>query len=650
MANEHIIVIFNIVILVVFIIITMLSRKFLAENQLSSVDLEKEKKTEALIEKYFENGTTIEEKRKFQEMDVLKHKIEGEIQKETSKMTKKAKYSVKKMNAETQMIEQGGKAYSMFGVGLKSAMPRNTKEHTKDMTDLMDAVKMLEGFDQDQYKQESSDRDDIARGLFFDRIATKINRVMRKEKLNKVPYIIFDKIVVLGYNNVKNVTRKDIKDSLNFMKDTGYIKGYIEINPQLIIITQTEEELKFSNPEKVVLVFIYEEDDPLTLEKLMEGAKWKKDYALKIINGLVDKGIAIFENNEITIKGFETKEEKQTRKLLEKEIDDRLKEKEKNRLEQQKSLEKEYEDILPESPEIEEIEKLTPEEEKEIKEEEEKKRKSEAEIIKKAEAVKNIKKPSVKSLPQVKSLKKSSKIKGNIKVVETKIKSVPKPSKEVDLSADELVGVDDGLKDSIAGKKEILENEVDPFAGIDPGADLDMESLMSNINKNEKSEKAENTGDPDLDNLNFDDLDFSQYVGDDADEELSEEAIIDGILSIYEKYEHINGGLFDVRMIHINLLELYVDITIEEIEKCIDSLKKMGLVKDVIDLKPVTLWLFKFSSKKLDENTLLLLKEIGVKGYITKKEAMKSLNWDEEKVLNVMKKLQDLEVLRLDDK
>jgi hypothetical protein len=154
-----------------------------------------------------------------------------------------------------------------------------------------------------------------------------------------------------------------------------------------------------------------------------------------------------------------------------------------------------------------------------------------------------------------------------------------------------------------------------------------------------KSEPAED---------DFENIIGSEFVGDNIDEALSEEAIVDGILSIYERYEHINGGLMDIRLIQALLKDLYPDITIIEIINSIETLKSMGLVTKDFTLGSVTILLFK--DIQLDNDMLALLKEISMNGYETKEEVADSLDWDEEKTLNVMKQLQDIEVLRLDEK
>ncbi len=146
----------------------------------------------------------------------------------------------------------------------------------------------------------------------------------------------------------------------------------------------------------------------------------------------------------------------------------------------------------------------------------------------------------------------------------------------------------------------------------------------------------------------FDNIIGSEFVGDDIDEEIHDEAIIEGIVTIFENYEHMNGGLMDVRLIRNYLSELYPDITVEQILNTLDAIIEMGLVRTIFEFPQTTVLLFK--DMVLDEEMKLLLGSILKFGRMNKTEMGEKLSWDEELTLNVMKRLQDIEVLRLDEK
>jgi len=275
---EIIVIILDIVMIGVFVAVMQLARNYFNRQETQVKEEIKESSLEKILKKNFEESQILEQKQKFKEMELLRQQIETEIKQKTAVMTQKAEQTMASVEPEEEVIEQGGKIYAQFGIGLENAMPRNKEEQIKDMSDLMDAVKMLEGFDQENYYQDRDKSEDMAKGMFYDKITTKLYAAMKTEKLNKEPLVVFDKLVYLGLKNIKNIGRKELVESLRYMKEAGFIKNYFEVNPQLIFITQTDEKLRFTNPEKVVLVFASEED-VLTLPRLMEAAKWQEDYA-----------------------------------------------------------------------------------------------------------------------------------------------------------------------------------------------------------------------------------------------------------------------------------------------------------------------------------------------------------------------------------
>ncbi|MHA1729537.1 MAG: hypothetical protein ACTSWY_12500 [Promethearchaeota archaeon] len=582
METDLIIIILNVVMAIIFIIIVFLSRKYIPV-EVSQTEFHR-----------------------------LKKKIEMEIEQKSEERAQKAEISIKDMNSEQKTIDHGGKIFSTFNIDLKSAMPKNRKELKKDMTDLMETVKKLEGFDKEQYIKEDKTGPNVGTTMFLDRISSRLLKIMKKEKLDKEPILIFDKLVYIALKNINNISRSDIMDCLEYMKEAEYVQDYIEINPQLTIISQMKKEIKFSNPEKVVLVFAQDENK-LTFKKLMENSKWSKSYAKKVVNGLVKNGIAEIFDDVIKIRGFETEEEKKLRNNIEKE---------KSSTRKQQLIE-DLSDILDDIPELEQIEQPVEKKEMEILEEKELKRM--ADQTAKAERIKKFKKPSVKALPITKTLKKTS-IK-KLKIIKKSEKVIPKPAEEVELTEDEITGIDEKLKKKITQHQE----------------------FQKEIKKTIAEQDVENEDKFDISDVDFSDI-GTEFVEDgDSDEELNEEAIIDGIMTIFEKYEIVNGGLMDIKLIHQFLKELYTDISIDELIGPIKSLKQMGLVRKEISLGSLTILLFK--DIELNDDMLEIIKVTSIKGqWMTKDELSDALGskWNEERTLNGMKNLQDIGVLRLD--
>jgi len=466
-------------------------------------------RVQKILQKYFkEKEAQQKELEKLEIIEAMKLTLLDEIETKSTEMTEKAEATIKTLNPEELMIEQGGKMFMQFSIGLENAFPRDEKERMKDIGDLMDAIKVLESLDKDHY--EIDVKDDTGKGMFWDQITSKLFRAMRNEEFAKEKIFVFDKLVTLGMKTLKNTTRKDLQDALNFMKEASYIKDYMIINPELTIISRIEDIPEFTKSETVVLALAYEEH-PLSYSFLLDQTKWSEYYADTVIDGLIQKELAEKQDDRITLVGFESEEEKSERKLLEQQLEEQLIEKARQRKEQQARLEKELQN---------------------------------------------------------------------------------KAESETD-----------------------LEEKMDEF---------------------------------DVDEQEFDTIMGNEFIDEDLEPELNDDAIIEGVMTIFENYEHINGGLMDVRLIRHYLSELYPEITVDQILNVLDSLKTMGLLRVILEYPTATILLFK--EIELDEDMKILLGSIVENGWMDKNEIGNALTWDEERTLNVMKRLQDAEVLRLDEK
>ncbi len=211
-------------------------------------------RVQMILQKYFkEKEVQDKELEKFEIIEAMKVSMLDEIETKSNEMTEKAEATMKTLAPEEHIIEQGGKMFTQFSIGLETAFPRDEKERVKDMGDLMDAIKVLESLDKDHYEQD--EKDDTGRGMYFDQITSKLYRAMRKEEFTQEKIFVFDKLVTLGLKTLKNTTRKDLHDALNFMKEAYYIKDFVIINPELTIISRKVEIPSFTKSETVILAF-----------------------------------------------------------------------------------------------------------------------------------------------------------------------------------------------------------------------------------------------------------------------------------------------------------------------------------------------------------------------------------------------------------
>ncbi|MHA1820952.1 MAG: hypothetical protein ACTSVC_10800 [Promethearchaeota archaeon] len=691
---QMLMLIYNLLMLGIFILVIVFAKKMIKSYHIFSKERIKEENIEKILKRFYGGKKLEEERKKVLEVQRFKERIEKEIEEKIKASTRMAMKSLKMAKPEEDLIEEGGRLLTSFSSGLISAMPRTKQERKKDMEDLLNAVKALEDMDRDHYYKETKDAtEDLGRGMHFYRITNQLRKIIRKEKLLKEsPFYCFDKIIYLGLVNIKNISRKDLIDALPYLKDAGLIKNYIEINSQLYVIND-DPELKFSNPEKVILGLAHEKEI-LTLSILMEETGWDEIYAKKIIKDLERKGVVIFADNVIQVKGFETREEKARRTELEKEIEEKKKKKkarkEKEQLRLKRELEIQDQLDINRHKETENLEaELRAMSDQEIIKQKAEEQIKKAEEIAKSETIKKFGKPTIRKLP-LKGLGSKASGKKPIKIVETSTDlKVPKPAQETELKEEELIGVDDSLKkvvtefnqeekeirklikegvdaEAIPDKiREKMDEKATETAGTPTSSPIKKgpvkmgveEDLIDALNK--LDEELINT--PEKTNIsgsNMDDLDAleeefasltnAEFVGDELMEEISDEAIIDGIMSIYEQYEHMNGGLMDIRLIHKLLMQLYPDISIIDVINIIDKLKELGLVRKDISLGSNTVLLFK--DIDLDKDMQAMLRAIIENGWMDKNELSSILNWDEEKTLKVMKKLQDVDVLRLDER
>ncbi|MHA1339341.1 MAG: hypothetical protein ACTSRZ_04535 [Promethearchaeota archaeon] len=654
MVNESIILIFFGLLILIFVLLIIYANKYVQKQEKILEERRLEEKVSKVAKKIFKEEDIEKKKEEFKKIESLKQKLSGDIMEKAEARSSKMQKVMKKKLVEQKIIEQAGKLYMSFSIGLKSAMPRNEAERQRDMQELISTMRTLETFDAEYYKKQKKEarvKTDLGRGMFLDRIATKLNSYMRKMGLKKQPFFVFDKLISFGLENIKNISRKDLLEVLPYLKEAAYIKDYIEINPQLYIINQTGKKIELSYGEKVLINFAYEIDD-LTLDILAEKAQWPKEHAENILNKLIEKGLIEIENGIIKLVGSETKEEKQKRLKIEEKIEKLIIQKEIEKEKQRQIIEEKFKEEKKAEDELT-LKKIAGEKEIEAEEKEIAQERIEQEI--KAETIKMKEKPQIKTLP-IPTAKPSvtSKIIEPSKIPEQEI---PHPATEVELNPDEIVGVDEELKEKIvAASKQSKDVQIsdldaepaDKTTSLQNETDIldELSKLAEKIQEKEQTSQTDFSEDADLADLNFDDIIGKEFVEAKSTDELNKEAIIEGILSIYERYEHLNGGLMDLKFIHKLLVELYPNITIQNIAQVKDQLLEMGFLRQTLEYENNQIWIFK--DMELDDDMKSIIEILTQNGPQSKEQLCSKLGWNEERVLTTLKKLQNIDVLNLD--
>ena len=285
---------------------------------------------------------------------------------------------------ETELIEKGGKEYRLTTAGLLSALPKSKEELINDLSNLAETIEKLETLD---HEFETEKKVDIGKGMFYEKMSRRFIKVIKENNLDDKDLIPIQQLKYHVFSSIKNLQNEDILPILFLMKETDLIRDVLEINPIFHFIITKNLKLEFTNPEKVILSFAYDQQN-LTIEKLLELTKWDYQYADRIIAGLKEKGILEINKDEVIVYSFSDEAEKKVwNDSINVQLDiekEKQEEKERRRMELKTKLKTQIEKVKKEvDSDLAQLEK-----EQEIQEEE------------KSPEIKFDKKPTVKSLPE----------------------------------------------------------------------------------------------------------------------------------------------------------------------------------------------------------------------------------------------------------
>ena len=223
-------------------------------------------------------------------------------------------------------------------------MPATEKDRLSDMEELKITISILESLDADAYETIPKVVD-AGLGMFYEKMSRRFKSIINEHNLSDFNIIPVTRIMYHAFLNIKNIKEKDILPILIIMRDTNLLSDIIEINPTFHIIVFIDEKLKLSLQDKVIISFVYDNEN-LTIQKLMELTEWKKDYTNNIINKLSEKNIINLTDETIRLEGFGTWEERGKWDELIKEKTQTEKEEEDLKLMKQSDRKKELEQRL----------------------------------------------------------------------------------------------------------------------------------------------------------------------------------------------------------------------------------------------------------------------------------------------------------------
>ncbi len=369
-----------------FIILTIFFHLFKKRKRLILEEESKEKTVDELLDKYVnkEKKDIMKEKLlKISEIiaETEKH-IESTVKKKVDRIEKDRKIHEK----EFEVIKKANVEYVTFTSGFRSALPKTEEEKMQDISDLKDAMAMLESLDSMSI-DISKKNIGVGVGMFYDKISRNFKNIINENHLNDNRFIPSERLKYHAFLNIKNIKNSDILPVLSIMRETKLLNDVIEINPTFYMIVFSDIELELTNPEKVLLTFAYDEDS-LTIQKLIELTEWKSSHAEKVIESLKKKGIISIKEDEIFIEGFGHPEER--RKWNETITIHLNKEKEKEEARFQRNLERRKK-----------LEELIEQKEKKERSKAEAEAKERKVSEKEQENIKFNKKPKIKNLPKI---------------------------------------------------------------------------------------------------------------------------------------------------------------------------------------------------------------------------------------------------------
>lgn len=501
----------------------------------------KEKSLDILLAKYAVKEKKDVMKDKLTQISQIVAETERDIAVKAAERTKVAEESFKEKESEVEIVQQANMTYRTFSQGLKAAMPTTEDERQKDLVDLKDTISALESLDEEEYLKGKKTID-IGRGMFLDKMSQQVDVLIKELKLNEKSIIPVNRLIYHSIKNVKRIQNEDFEPIFDIMKETGFLKDFIEINPELSLIVFKEKQLRFNTSEKVLLAFAYSEDY-LTPEKLMELTEWGKGLADKTIKSLERKGLLSIYDNNIKIEGFGSSDERR-------EWDSFIK----------KFVVKEKKDIEDKRKRQEEREKDF--QEKMVLKQKEKEKKA-AEKIEKMEPYEGV----------------------------------------------------DGITAPPKGEPQRIKDMDNMIGAMDKLGEIETRDLKS----------AAQAAEP---------------------QEVDEEIIPEKILEYYENNLILTGGLFQAKKITDYVREQVKGAGMKAILDTFKKLEEMQMIHGSFLLERSRVYLFQ--EIDLDDKDKEFLTFALNKDPMKKEEFLEGLKWEEEDLLKVLKKFQELNILRIE--
>ena len=143
----------------------------------------------------------------------------------------------------------------------------------------------------DQFGDDTKPEMEMGKGMLYDSISRKLDKIIKEEKWNKKILNQEEKLEKKAFEKVKHLEHQDFIETLNVMQEIGNFNSIIEINPQTKLLIFTKDPIIFNSAEKVMISLIA--DNPnITIEKIKKITTWSGNYLNESLRELEEKGIA----------------------------------------------------------------------------------------------------------------------------------------------------------------------------------------------------------------------------------------------------------------------------------------------------------------------------------------------------------------------
>jgi hypothetical protein len=231
---------------------------------------------------------------------------------------------------EKVLVGEGMRLIETFEKDLRPADPESDEQRDLDLESISLAMKLLEQLDPSNYTMMEDEEEDIGKGMFYDSMTRKLNKILRSKKWKKLKFVQAEKLENEAFSSIKKMKHADFIATIKIMQEVGTIQDQVEISPYTNLLVFQESPLHFSESERAVLALLASEPT-INQKGILDSTHWQPTYFNQIFQSLTEKITIEKKQDKFIVEGFLTEEERtnymrvfleKRRKILE--IDDIL--------------------------------------------------------------------------------------------------------------------------------------------------------------------------------------------------------------------------------------------------------------------------------------------------------------------------------------